>query len=603
MVKLLRGYVLLLALHFVPVSYSNAQRQCGHTEYLNFLRSEGIDVDSRMAENEKAISNWIQNNNGKKGSRGVVTIPVVVHVIYQTSEQNISDAQVQSQIDVLNEDFRRLNADRTNTPSIFQSVAADVEIEFCLARQDPDGNPTNGITRTQTNATVFQQNNNMKQPATGGKSSWNTSKYLNIWVCNLADGVLGYGTLPNTTASSFDGVVISYKHFGRGGSAQSPYNMGRTTTHEVGHWLNLIHIWGDDEGTSDPCNGSDQVSDTPNQATPNQGCPTFPKSSCGNTSDMFMNYMDYTRDNCMNLFTQGQKTRMQAALNNLRPGILSSKGCLEPVFEPQCDTLNNILGADGLVLYSLSEVDTGTGYLTGRNSAYDKCFAEAFETLGEFRLNALRLDFGKGVPASSNDSIDICIWNYSELTEGPGDIIASERISVQDLNTNIGLFRPTIIEFSNPPKVEGLFFAGFSLRDSSADTVAIYTNQWDESNFNTAWVQRVNGEWHPFTVAHDIAISLAIQPFLCSTVGIESRFQLPDVEVYPNPVSEILYLNLPRQSNWNWEFFSLGGKLYKSGSMKGESNSISVRDLPSGVYLLRIRDGESIANKRVLIAR
>lgn len=224
----------------------------------------------------------------------------------------------------MNEDFRRLNSDRFNTPSAFSSVAADIEIEFRLARIDPNGNPTTGITRTETSITGFSwTQNDVKSSNTGGRNAWNTQRYLNIWVCNINQPipVLGYAQFPFDFAISpnTDGVVIDYKYFGKEGNTVSPFNKGKTTTHEIGHWLNLFHIWGDDDienGICDTseCSGTDHVDDTPNQGERNYGCPSFPKVDCCTSSSsgvMFMNYMDYTDDACMNLFTNGQKERMR----------------------------------------------------------------------------------------------------------------------------------------------------------------------------------------------------------------------------------------------------------------------------------------------------
>ncbi|MFM8488944.1 MAG: zinc metalloprotease, partial [Bacteroidota bacterium] len=179
-----------------------------------------------------------------------------------------------------------------------------------MAQQDPSGNPTNGIVRVQTTVNGFSTNDNVKFSSSGGSNIWNRDRYLNIWVCNLSSGLLGYAQFPGGPANT-DGVVIDYQAFGTNGTAQAPFNLGRTATHEVGHWLNCYHIWGDD-GTA--CTGTDQVSDTPNQADENYGCPVFPVISCNNgpNGDMFMNYMDYVDDGCMNMFSLGQSTRMAA---------------------------------------------------------------------------------------------------------------------------------------------------------------------------------------------------------------------------------------------------------------------------------------------------
>lgn len=242
---------------------------------------------------------------------GLAHIPIVVHVVYNTAEQNIDDAQVASQIDALNRDYQAAN-DQSTVPDPFKGVIGNPRIAFALATTDPSGNPTNGITRTATAATSFAQAGNpVKSSATGGADPWPSDRYLNIWTCRLGDGLLGYATFPGGPPE-IDGVVILYSAFGTTGTATSPYNLGRTAVHEVGHWLNLIHIWGD----TDDCSGSDLVDDTPTQQTPNYNKPVFPHVSCSNApnGDMFMNYMDYVDDDVMVMFTQGQVARIDAAI-------------------------------------------------------------------------------------------------------------------------------------------------------------------------------------------------------------------------------------------------------------------------------------------------
>jgi hypothetical protein len=257
-----------------------------------------------------------------------VRIPVVVHVVAHTPTQNISDEQIASQMTVLNEDFRAANGDFGNVPAVWQPIAADSQVEFYLAETDPSGNPTNGITRTQTGNASFQISNDpIKFAATGGADAWPADRYLNMWVApeirnGAFGGILGYATFPGAPAE-IDGVVIVHHAFGTTGSAKPPFHLGRTATHEIGHWLNLFHIWGDDVAA---CNGSDFVDDTPNCANANTGCPSFPKHSCGNDpdGDMFMNYMDYVDDPCMCMFTAGQVNRMVATLNGPRATIGAS---------------------------------------------------------------------------------------------------------------------------------------------------------------------------------------------------------------------------------------------------------------------------------------
>jgi Pregnancy-associated plasma protein-A/Secretion system C-terminal sorting domain len=261
----------------------------------------------------------------------VIIIPVVVHILYNTNEQNISDQQVLSQIDVLNKDYRRLNADAVNTPMAFKNVAADVRISFCLAKTDPEGKPTTGILRKFTSVSSFKTNDVMKFSAQGGDNAWDAGSYLNLWVCNLSGNMLGYAVLPGTPAER-DGVVIHYTAFGTVGKIKAPYNKGRTATHEIGHWLGLQHLWGDAD-----C-GDDGISDTPPQQKANTGCTSFPHiSSCSSnpSGDMFMNFMDLTDDACMNLFTEGQKSRMRSffAKGNLRNSFLQATACTATIEE------------------------------------------------------------------------------------------------------------------------------------------------------------------------------------------------------------------------------------------------------------------------------
>jgi hypothetical protein len=281
------------------------QRLLENREYqANRLR---IEINARRFAAERAT-----------GRAGVVTVPVVVHVIYETAVQNVSDTQVKSQIDVLNKDYRGLNPDRANVPGVWTALIGDSRVEFCLATKDPDGNPTTGITRTSTTVGSFSTNEDVKYSARGGADAWPADKYLNIWVCNLGGGLLGYAQFPGGPQET-DGVVILYTAFGTIGTASAPFNLGRTATHEIGHWLDLFHIWGDKLG----CTGDDLVADTPVQQGPNYGKPAFPHTTCGNGSngDMFMNYMDYVDDDTMILFTLGQVVRIAATLDGPRSSI------------------------------------------------------------------------------------------------------------------------------------------------------------------------------------------------------------------------------------------------------------------------------------------
>ncbi|MCS6990782.1 MAG: M43 family zinc metalloprotease [Chitinophagales bacterium] len=326
---------------------AEAQRSCGTPEYVNWRKQKDPQFGRLLDQAHDIIEHYLANKPVSQ-TRTVIKIPVVVHVVYKTAAQNISDEQVLSQIEVLNEDFRRLNSDTVNTPAAFKPVAADCEIEFCLAQRDPNGFPTNGINRVQTTQSSFGLDDKVKYASQGGADAWDVKRYFNIWVCNLSFGLLGYAVPPSANIDETFGIVVSYKYFGRTGNVDPPYDRGRTATHEIGHCFNLEHIWGDD-GNS--CTGTDYVADTPNQADETYGCPSYPQISCNNgpNGDMFMNFMDYTDDACMNLFTQGQKDRMLAAINNFLSFLTTSDACL-----PLADLDAGVIHIEGGTICSTS---------------------------------------------------------------------------------------------------------------------------------------------------------------------------------------------------------------------------------------------------------
>jgi Pregnancy-associated plasma protein-A len=279
----------------------------------------------------ESLTSFFTENYGKQlKTRAVVTIPVVFHVVYNTATQDVTDAQIAAQIKVLNDDYRKLNADINQVPTVFSGLESDMEVQFVLAKRTPAGAATTGIERRQTTVTGFATDNTMKSFATGGLDAWDAQKYLNIWTCNLTGGILGYAQFPGG-ADATDGVVIRNGTLPGGTSA--PYNLGRTATHEVGHWLNLFHTFRggcDRKSTS----GGDLVDDTPYVRAASYGCPRRLSNSCSNDAapDMTMNYMDYVDDVCMFMFTQGQKVRTQSIFSagGSRVNILTSNGGVAP---------------------------------------------------------------------------------------------------------------------------------------------------------------------------------------------------------------------------------------------------------------------------------
>lgn len=315
---------LISFLFLFSVQCAQAQQRGCETMNIHF---QLLEKDSLYRKNFEAARKKAFSQSRTSSIDSIIYIPVIVHVLHNTPEQNISDEQVKSQIDVLNEDYSATNSNIADVPSVWQPLIKDSKIRFRLAVRTPDDKATTGIVRTYTNVSEFDiQDPRIIDSSIGGSDGWPKHSYLNIWVCNLPKGVLGYASFPGSVNNE-DGVVINYRNFGRiGKDTKSPYNFGRTATHEIGHWLSLVHIWGDDGGN---CTVDDNISDTPKQQTSSYRCPSFPKTdNCSPVSPgiMYMNYMDYTDDVCMSFFTPGQSAVMYNTLKGIRDSILISKG-------------------------------------------------------------------------------------------------------------------------------------------------------------------------------------------------------------------------------------------------------------------------------------
>lgn len=326
----------------LPLS-AYAQGRCGTVEYEKKLERQNPKRTEDGFERwmSQHVNQRLKNSQRAERTQTTLTIPVVVHIIHNGEPVgtglNISDAQVLSQMTVLNNDFNRLNADQMNTPSLFQPVAGSFDVQFVLAKQDPNGIATTGIVRVQGSKTSWSFNDDFLLKS---QSYWPAEQYLNVWVSSITD-FLGYAQFPVSSLPGLadspierltDGIVVNYRHFGSidGGTfdLSSRYNKGRTLTHEMGHFFGLRHIWGDVSSCS---TATDYVDDTPVQNSSTNGCPAHPQTSCSNTK-MFQNYLDYTDDACMNIFTQGQVVRMNfvAANSPRRKELPNSIGSLPP---------------------------------------------------------------------------------------------------------------------------------------------------------------------------------------------------------------------------------------------------------------------------------
>ncbi len=616
-----------------------------------------MEVDARLKVedpsyilNREAIEQYTQdflaNHQTVAGERSVITIPVVVHVVYNTAAENIADARVFEQIDVLNEDFRRMNADAVETPGYFTGVAADCEIEFCLATVDPSGNPTTGITRTSTTKTSFSTSDQMKF-ATYGHVIWDRDSYLNIWVCDLSSGLLGYAQFPGGSAST-DGVAIDYVYFGIGGAGASPYDLGRTTTHEVGHWLNLYHIWGDD-GTG--CGGSDLVADTPNQADETYGCPGGTiRISCSNgpNGDMFQNYMDYTDDGCMNIFTAGQKTRARAlfGVGGNREALLSSDGCgggggatcnvptgLSTTGISSSAATFNWTGAAGATSYNVRYKKTTAATWTNTTSAITTKTVSGLVASTQYEWQVQTVCSGGTTSAYSASTIfttiaagGACVDNYEPNNSSGTAAVISAGTTYQELiatSVDVDWFKFTTTGSNTKIKVTLTSLpADYDIRLYNQNVVqkGISENAGTSSE-TIIWNTTKNGERYlkvyGWAAAYDAAdcydLLVSVQASNWRTDGsytvVDEEWDNAILGIYPNPATNaqvtVDYFSIQDDATVIVSVFDVLGRQVSSlnENVTGGENLIEmdIKNLQSGLYVVVISNGKSSYSQNFIV--
>ncbi|WP_400192902.1 GEVED domain-containing protein [Hymenobacter sp. B81] len=540
-------------------------RQCSTMDVLQAQLAADPAMAQRMA-NIEAQTRAVEANPDQQRTSAVITIPVVVHVLYNTAAQNISDAQINSQIAVLNEDFRNLNADGASVPSAFQGLRADANIQFVLAKRAPNGTATTGIIRKSTTKTSWGTDDSMKKSSLGGSDAWPAGQYLNLWVCNLSGGILGYAQFPGGAAAT-DGVVILTSAFGKGGSAAAPFNLGRTGTHEVGHWLNLRHIWGDAN-----C-GSDLVSDTPTQQAQNYGCPSFPKRTCGNTTngDMFMNYMDYTDDRCMYMFSTGQSTRMNAlfATGGARASLVTSTGGTAPggttptpTTPTYCTSKGSNVSYEWIDLVQLGSINRSSskdaGYYNGTalsttlpaGSSQTIYYSAGFTSTAYTEYFKVYIDYNQ-----DGDFVDA------------GELVASR--SGTSATTQSSVFTVPATAKNGATRLRVV------MSDNSATTSC---NSYSY------------GETEDYTV--NITGGLR--------TSATEKGALAEYKLFPNPTADVLNLVLPagrEHSAVQVRVFDVRGTEQQQVRYDG-NGMLNVGSLAAGVYTLRLTDGGEVVHQR-----
>ena len=622
----LLNYVGLGALLLCSSSLTQAQRSCASHDVLMSEIAEDPARAAMLDQIERQTADFVAGGGGAS-EMAVITIPVVFHVVYNTTAENISDARILAQLQVLNEDFRRLNSDADGT----WPQAADTEIQFCLATVDPNGNPTTGITRTSTSVTSFGSSNTVKFNSSGGKDAWPRDSYLNYWVCDLSGGLLGYAQFPGGSAST-DGVVCDYLYTGTVGSSP-PFNLGRTGTHEVGHWLNLRHIWGDGG-----CGVDDFVADTPVSDGPNYGC--SPSTVSCSTVDMVQNYMDYSDDACMNLFTLGQKTRMQAifAGGGARASILNSGGCgvsapptctdgIQNGFEtgvdcggpdcPECPPCTSVFVSINLDNYpeetswnitnsSGGVVASGGTYGSqpdGSNVTIVPCLTDGcydftiFDSFGDgiccgFGTGDYTVTVGGSVVASggaftSSETTNFCVGGGGGGCTAPTGLVTNAITSISA--------RPTW-----SPVAGALSYQAQGRRAG--------TSVFRVKNVTTSFVNvpglnpSTSYEWQVRVTCADGSVS-PFSPLSSFTTSAAREMSELDVKVFPNPANDVVeMIGLP-EGSLQYTIFDRTGRLVFSGMRNGESGgvSISTTDFVPGFYIIKWHTDELSGVANVLV--
>jgi hypothetical protein len=615
---------------------THEHRNCAAMEVLE----QQLQADPAMRQRMEAIERHTENfvSKPKLQTRAVVTIPVVVHIVYGSAAENISDALVQSQINTLNADFRRLNADAANTPSVFSALAADVEVNFCLAQRDVSGTTTTGIMRysATTPTAGWGTSDAVKKTTSGGIAPWDATKYLNIWVCKIGGGILGYAQFPGGSTAT-DGVVIDYQYFGT--TSAVPYNLGRTATHEVGHWLNLRHIWGDAN-----C-GSDSVNDTPTHQTSNFGCPTFPHITTCNSvqnSEMFMNYMDYTDDACMNMFSAGQKVRMQAlfATGGQRTSLLTSNGC-SPGTAVVCKAPTTLAAgsitstsatvswstASGASNYSLdyrvlgattwttltvtgvSQALTGlTASTTYEYRVKTNCVASAsaYSTASTFATTSTTATcsdtyesnntLATATPATVNTSIQALISSATDNDYFSFSNSATQA-NIKVTLTNIPTGKDYDLRLYNS--------AGTNVKSSlNSGTTA------EKILYNAAPVGIYKVRVYPYsgsstTACYTLTINIGSTTFTREIDGSDTPFE--EVKITPNPVADVLNIEWHAEADApaTIRLFDLTGRemkrIEKQMSKEFTTVQMDVRNVQNGMYIVTLQQGETLQTKKVVV--
>lgn len=624
--------------------------RCATTEYEEYLK---LKDPKRLSDSE--FEKWfkpviIKEISEKKTSTSlqrtsaVITIPVVVHIIHNGDnigiDENIFDQQVASQIRVLNEDFRR----RSGTPGFNSNpVGADIEIEFALAKRDPQGILSNGINRVNLGEVSWSTTDidDIVKPQT----IWNPDKYLNIWVVNFTRAnLLGYaqfpsnsnlpGLSPNSSVANTDGVVLGYKFFGSrayfpNGTYGSPYDGGRTASHEVGHWLGLRHIWGDGG-----CDVDDFCADTPNAGQENEGCPVN-IDSCPDSPglDMVENYMDYTNDSCMNIFTQDQKSRIISIMNNsprraslktsdaLTPGtIFTNDGAIRisnlnlttcsNSFAPTIEITNkgNTALTRASIRFAIDNTSFQTANFTGNiapNATQLITLSTLTTTAGNHSFNVTLETVNNTTDQKTSDNSAASNFKISKNFAGTTvtyrlqrDNFGSE--TTWKLTTAAGVVlyeggpymdNPGTTANPNPALPEPIIL-NFELANNACYIFTIEDSESDglccDYGSGSYSLNATNGE---LIVSGGTSFDKETTTFSIGTLGVNDITEPEGIVVYPNPTSDTITIKLSKLEDTpeSYTIINTAGQIIETKELGLENDlQISVSHLSEGLYFLKL---------------
>jgi hypothetical protein len=600
MKKILLGFIIL----FTGIVFSQKQR-CG-TDIVNLNRiQQNPSLIKLREQQELALQKSILSSSRKRIN---LTIPVVVHVIYNTDLENVSDEQVQSQIDALNRDFNNLNTDSLKTDHAFYPLVGNIGIKFELATKDPSGKITTGITRTKTSKTSWIEDDlnkdNMKFSNSGGIENWDPKRYLNIYTVRFDDtvGLLGYAYFPEDLANypETDGVVIDFRCFGTKGTSGiegfTPYNLGRTVTHEVGHWLGLFHIWGDKVFETDKVCGDDKIADTPPAEGDNTGNPVFPfrpNNKCGSdkNGEMYMNYMDYVHDKSMVMFSKGQVTRMTSAINNFRKELLN--------YIPSTIKVNNIVinspNNDTVFNKMLGNVQLSNVVLpinaTNKNVTWS-CTPDSIATIDQTGKITILKDGKVTVTVQATDgSLVSALKNLSFFSE-----VKVNQINIKTPN-NDTVFKKSAKSIPLTAEVLPLNATNKALTWlCSPDSIATIDQNGTITIIKTGVVTITAQSMDGSLVNTSKVISIVSD----STTSLIEREMHLYLAIHPTPTSDFIQISTNSVLEGKVKVYDMVGKICYENQFLSQQNQFNLSALESGNYIVEIEVLGEIARAKLI---